>query len=187
MFLAQSKGAKAVVIIHTTNSKDTVWLDYKQTYAYAKQITIPCYTVRQEMGVKISQMLPSLVGIAKKDTSTVPIQTLQQQQTDSIINASIAQNRAKDSLNAAQLAQQGWVLAPNPADDDVTVLYNFSTPQNAILQVSNNVGDVINIQKRENIQSGTFTIDVSAYPTGIYNINLQHGRFYETKRLLVTH
>ena len=187
MFLAQSKGAKAVVIIHNTNSKDTVWLDYKQTYAYAKQITIPCYTVRSDMGVKISQMLPSLVGIAKKDTSTVPIQTLQQQQTDSIINASIAQNRAKDSLNAAQLAQQGWVIAPNPADDDVTVLYNFSTPQNATLQVSNNVGDVIQIQKREGVQSGTFTIDVSAYPTGIYNINLQHGRFYETKRLLVTH
>ena len=74
-----------------------------------------------------------------------------------------------------------------PADDDVTVLYNFSTPQNATLQVSNNVGDVIQIQKREGVQSGTFTIDVSAYPTGIYNINLQHGRFYETKRLLVTH
>ena len=54
MFLAQSKGAKAVVIIHNTNSKDTVWLDYKQNYAYAKQITIPCYTVRSDMGVKIS-------------------------------------------------------------------------------------------------------------------------------------
>ena len=49
------------------------------------------------------------------------------------------------------------------------------------------MGDIIQIQKREGVQSGTFTIDVSAYPTGIYNINLQHGRFYETKRLLVTH
>ena len=193
MYLAQSKGAKAVIIMHTTNSKDSVWLDYKQGYDYAKQITIPCYTVRNEMGVKISQMLPSLVGIARKDTSTIPIQALQvyvdsvqRAKTDSIVKAASAPylQQNQDSILASQA---GWVLSPNPADDEVTVLFSFSSPQNAVMQVSNNTGDVVNIQKRDNVQSGTFSIDVSAFPTGVYNINLQHGRFMETKRLLVTH
>ncbi len=192
MLLAQSKGAKAVIIVHNTNSKDTVWLDYKQNYAYAKQITIPCYTVRQEMGVKISQMLPSLVGIARKDTSTIPIQTLKQN-IDSIVNAASAPyvQQNKDSILASQ---QGWVISPNPADDELTVLFSFSSPQNATLQVSNTTGATIQTQKRENVQSGTFTIDVSAFPTGVYNINLQHSNlniskqvWNETKRLLVTH
>jgi len=185
MYVAQSKGAKAVVIIHSSNSKDSVWLDYKKNYDYAKQITIPCYTVRNEMGVKISQMLPSLVGIAKKDTSTIPIQTLQTN-IDSIVKAASAPylQHNTDSILAAQ---HGWVLSPNPADDEVTVLFSFSSPQNAVMQISNNSGAVVQIQKRDNVQSGTFTIDVSAYPTGVYNINLQHGRYNNTKRLLVTH
>jgi len=181
MYLAQKAGAKAVIIVHTTNSKDTVWLNYKTKYAYQDSLKIPCYTVRQEMGVKISQMLPSLVGIARKDSSTVPIQTLQQN-VDSIVNAANAQFN-----KPLELDKTGWQLAPNPSDDEVTVYFSFSEKQNATLQVSNNVGEVINIQKRDGIQSGTFTIDVSAYPTGVYNVNLQHGRLMDTKRVLVTH
>jgi len=192
MFLAQSKGAKAVIIVHTTNSKDTVWLDYKLNYAYAKQITIPCYTVRQEMGVKISQMLPSLVGIARKDTSSIPIQTLQTN-IDSIVKAASAPY-LQQNIDSVLASQHGWVLSPNPADDEVTVLFSFASPQNAVMQISNNTGAVVQIQKRDNVQSGTFTIDVSAFPTGVYNVSLQHSNlniskqvWNETKRLLVTH
>lgn len=103
------------------------------------------------MGVKISEMLPSLVGIAAKVSTDINIQALRQRQIDSIVKAASAPYISKDSLNAALLFQQSWVLSPNPADDEVTVLFNFSSPQNAMLQVLSTTGAIIQTQRRENV------------------------------------
>jgi Secretion system C-terminal sorting domain/PA domain len=75
-FNAQKAGAKAVILIHTTNSKDSVWLSPQSPYAFADSIRIPCYTVRREMGEKMSGLLPSLVGIARPDSVPSDIQAL---------------------------------------------------------------------------------------------------------------
>lgn len=75
-FNAQKAGAKAVILIHTTNSKDSVWLSPQSPYAFADSLRIPCYTVRREMGKKMSGLLPSLVGLARPDSVPSDIQAL---------------------------------------------------------------------------------------------------------------
>jgi hypothetical protein len=60
---AQNAGASRVVLIHTTNNRDSVQLPTTGVYSAASQITIPCYTVRQGIGAQMGLMLPSMVGI----------------------------------------------------------------------------------------------------------------------------
>ena len=59
---AQNAGAATVVMIHTTNSRDSVRLSPTVQYIDFQRVTIPCYTVRRSLGDKIGQMLPSMVA-----------------------------------------------------------------------------------------------------------------------------
>jgi hypothetical protein len=71
VFHAQEAGATTVVMVHTTDSRDSVRLPQSAQYVDAQRITIPCYTVRRSMGAKIGTMLPSMVGIKILATTTV--------------------------------------------------------------------------------------------------------------------
>jgi hypothetical protein len=61
---AQQAGASTVVMIHTTNNRDSVRLPMTLQYVDSQRVTIPCYTVRQGIGDKVRMMLPSMVEYA---------------------------------------------------------------------------------------------------------------------------
>jgi hypothetical protein len=59
---AQKAGAKAIIIIHESNEKKLYKLVKKGLYK--DSITIPCYTVPNKIGDKITELLPTMIGIA---------------------------------------------------------------------------------------------------------------------------
>lgn len=58
----QKAGAKAFVIIHNSNTKGTIKLPKQGIYK--DSIRIPIFTIRRELGERITSMMPSLVGIS---------------------------------------------------------------------------------------------------------------------------
>jgi hypothetical protein len=64
----QRAGAKALVIIHESNEKKVYKLTKKGLYK--DSIRIPCYTIPNNRGEQILQMLPSIVGIKLPTIST---------------------------------------------------------------------------------------------------------------------
>ena len=66
-------------------------------------------------------------------------------------------------------AQKGQVSSRTPIKS-APIKSAGTTKDSAALRVYKKY--IPNIQKRDGVQSGTFTIDVSAFPTGVYNVNL---------------
>ena len=171
---AQRAGAKAVIIIHTTNNKDSVTLPAtpaKGIYIYKDSLKIPCFTVRNAIGDKLLQMLPSLVGI--KIPKIVPngVQTLAQPSDTSKIN--------KNVDNAV------FSIYPNPTDDDAYIQYAFTTPTDLNIEISNTTGQVLHQNKLLQVTSGTYTIPSDGWANGIYYIQLRYGKFSRTEKIFV--
>jgi hypothetical protein len=194
---AQAAGAIAVIIIHETNQKDSVELPKKSAsnrYDDDVKVKIPCFTVRQGIGEKLTQMLPSLVGIKRPLADVGTLQSLTKQiQTDSMI---AARKIYTDSLVKAeydkQLASQafdriGWEVAPNPVSDEVTLHYNFTQKSTLNIEIFNEIGQITTTYTLPNTQSGKLNIDVTAWQTGAYSVSLVSGSMREVKRLVVAH
>lgn len=195
---AQEAGALAVIVIHDTNSKDSVTLPKKSNtirYDNDNKVKIPCFTVRKEVGMTLLQLSPSLVGIKRPKENIPPLQALQQQTV--LTDSMIAVKKAKtDSLVKAEydkhLANQqfdriGWEVAPNPVSDEVILHYNFTQKSTLNIEIFNEVGQILTTYNLPNTQSGKLNIDVSAWQTGAYSVSLVSGSMREVKRLVVTH
>ncbi len=206
---AQNAGALAVVVIHTTNSTDSVILPKltgQQRYVDANKVKIPCFTVRNVIGDKLKGMLPSLVGIRRPDSIGV-IQALTQQTppaastdkqasatsvkaaaanqtSDGNIDGNIEENRTADSPTFKGI---GWDMAPNPANNDVTLNYNFKEPNALKIDIFNEIGQLVTNYQLPDAQTGKLTINVAAFQDGEYNVRLISGKFMEVKRLIVVH
>jgi Secretion system C-terminal sorting domain/PA domain len=126
----QDSGALAVVIIHETNSRDSVTLPKKSAsvkYADDNKIKIPCFTVRKSSGALLTQMMPSLAGIQrpKEDVTVQPL----------------ASNAPRLSIAAqAELAKSRieWVSSTGDKNDYFIIeKYNFATDKFEKMSVIN--------------------------------------------------
>jgi hypothetical protein len=85
------------------------------------------------------------------------------------------------SLSADDLPKLG-LNYPNPAKTVTYVVVSFSSFE-AQLVLSNVLGEVISIQKIPH--SGTYSIDVTNIPEGVYFYTLEAGKNKITKKLTV--
>jgi surface antigen len=194
---AQTAGALAVIIIHTTNRTDSVILPKltgNARYVDENKVKIPCFTVRNVIGTKITAMLPSLVGIRRPDSIGVvqaltqggltgtAAQAVLQAQQDSTAKAEY------DKYIAAQaFTKIGWELAPNPVHDEAVLVYNFEKSGKFTVEVFNEAGQMVTNYQLPDAKSGKLTIPVTAWQNGIYNVSLSNGGFRQNKRLVVAH
>jgi Secretion system C-terminal sorting domain/PA domain len=197
VYNAQEAGALAVIVIHTTNSKDSVTLPKKSNtikYDNDNKVKIPCFTVRKEIGMTLLQMSPSLVGIKRpKDTlgtlqsltafvPTDSMKAVKKAQTDSLVKAEYEKHIVSQTFDKI-----GWEVAPNPVSEEVTLHYNFTQKSTLNIEVFNELGQVLTTYNLPNTQAGKLNIDVSSWQTGAYSVSLISGSMREVKRLVVTH
>jgi Secretion system C-terminal sorting domain len=199
--LAQRLGAKAVVMIHTTNSIDSVTIPKKNkhTHAYQDSIKIPCYTVRNEIGDRLMRILPSLAGIKIPDGT--PIQALaanpnndSQPILTSMADLEKAQALEAETKAAAEKLEnekraspnvKGWQISPNPASSEVLVQFNFESEKNIVVDIFNAAGQMVTNYNLQTAQMGTLAIDVASWTNGVYSVRMTRGEVQEVKQLMV--
>ncbi len=196
---AQEAGALAVILIHSTDSRDSVALPKKSAtvrYDNDTKITIPCFTVRKGMGDKLTEMLPSLVGMKRPKADIDTIQALQTPIVHPLATEQPA-NKAKIAPNTPTSSptetlqndpftdKTGWDISPNPAGQEVTLRYNFATVAQLSIEVFNEAGQLVTNYTLSDTQSGTLTMDVSALQSGSYTVRLTNAGVREVKRLVV--
>jgi Secretion system C-terminal sorting domain/PA domain len=195
---AQKGGAVAVILIHTTNNKDSVVLSKKSEsnrYDDDVNVKIPCFTVRQGIGEKLTQLLPSLVGIKRPVADVGAIQSLTKAvvETDSmkavrkIYTDSLVKAEYDKHLAAQEFNKIGWEVAPNPVSDEVTLHYNFTQKSTLNIEIFNEIGQITTTYTLPNTQTGKLNIDVTAWQTGAYSVSLISGSMREVKRLIIAH
>jgi Secretion system C-terminal sorting domain len=201
--LAQRMGAKMVVMIHTTNSVDSVTLvkKNKHTYAYQDSIKIPCYTVRNEIGNSLMQMLPSLVGVKVPDGVIKEIQALQANQNNNQLPTASALTDKEKALAEKEAVEElarkleierrsspnvkGWQLSPNPSNIQTLLQFNFDTSASLTVDVFNAAGQMVTNYNLPSTPSGTLEIDVSSWASGVYSVRMTRGDVQEVKLLVV--
>ena len=201
---AQDAGALAVIIIHTTNRTDSVILPKltgQQRYADENKVKIPCFTVRNVIGEKLTGILPSLVGIRRPDSIGTIQALVQQTPTDSA--KMLQQGLVKTSGNEGQGISDvnnaasnngtlfrytfGWDIAPNPVSNEVTINYNFKETHTVQIDVFNELGQLVTNYQLPDTQTGKLDINVTSWQNGTYNISLTSGKVKEVKRMIVLH
>jgi GEVED domain/Secretion system C-terminal sorting domain/Fibronectin type III domain len=80
--------------------------------------------------------------------------------------------------------EQGFLLYPNPAVNNVSIALNESTKQDLQLKVINQLGQIV---KSTRLIKGTHLIllDISGLPGGIYTVTLTGREFVQTKKLII--
>jgi Secretion system C-terminal sorting domain/PA domain len=192
---AQTAGATTVVMIHTTNNRDSVRLSPTAQYVDSQRITIPCYTVRQGIGDKVRMMLPSMVGIkilAHDDSSRSDIQNrvTMSNPNAAVPQMTVAKADAPDGTiaeKAVEIVDIGWRLAPNPTTEEITIHYQFAEKTATSLEIFNETGQLVTNYELTPAQMGQLVINVEAWRTGTYNVRMRHGTLKEVKRFMVIH
>jgi Secretion system C-terminal sorting domain/PA domain len=195
---AQKAGATTVVMIHTTNSRDSVRLPLTLQYADSQRVTIPCYTVRQSIGAKMGMMLPSMVGIKILAANDSNRNDIQNRVTRSNGNAPVPvlaspktitadSEKEANASKSFEIVDLGWRLAPNPTTDEITIQYQFAENIATSLEIFNETGQLVTNYELTPAQSGQLIINVEAWRTGTYNVRLKHGTLKEVKRFMVIH
>ena len=205
---AQEAGAIAVILIHSTDSRDSVTLPKKSSsirYDDDIKVKIPCFTVRKGIGEKLTQMLPSLVGIQRPKTAidstqalqasnpliTNPLQTVNKEtasptgMNDATITPTIAAREGSTKVYSTE--KIGWDLSPNPASQEAILHYNFTQAAPLSIEVFNEAGQLVTNYNLPDNSTGTLNMDVSSWVTGIYSVRLVAGELKEVKRLVVQH
>jgi hypothetical protein len=195
---AQKAGATTVVMIHTTNSRDSVRLPLTLPYADSQRVTILCFTVRQSIGAKMGLMLPSMVGIKILAANDSNRNDIQNRITMSNGNAPIPllapektttadSEKEANALKSVEIVDLGWRLAPNPTTEEITIQYQFAEKTATSLEIFNEVGQLVTNYELTPAQSGQLVVNVEAWRTGTYNVRMRHGTLKEVKRFMVIH
>ena len=79
---------------------------------------------------------------------------------------------------------QGFVLYPNPAVNNVSIALNESTKEDLQLKVTNQLGQIV---KSTRLIKGSHLIllDISGLSSGIYTVIVTGSEFVQTKKLIV--
>ena len=201
---AQEAGAITVILIHSTDSRDSVTLPKKSAsirYDNDFKVKIPCFTVRKGIGEKLTQMLPSLVGIQRPKAAIDSTQALQAS-NPLIPNPLQTVNKEKaqptgaeastiatvgSSQNAYSTDKIGWNISPNPASQEVTLQYHFENTSSLSIEVFNEAGQLVTNYNLPGNPTGRLNMDVSSWVSGIYSVRMVRGDLKEVKRLVVVH
>jgi Secretion system C-terminal sorting domain len=197
---AQNAGAKAVVLIHSSNNLDSILL---KKGPGREELKITCYTVTRTTGDKIIALLPSHVGIKKRVVT--PNQNLVAQTNNGAAKAEdavkIAENDADtegssgsalsdvQSTNAPtkSSAKVKFGISPNPTNDQTTLTYQFSKPTDATVVVETASGQVVLSQQLKGVTAGSLNIQTVEWANGTYILSLQSGKDIKTKKFVVQH
>ena len=205
--MAQRAGAKAIILVHNNNLPTNIQVTWGH---YQDSIRIPCYTVRKDIGKRISAMLPSKVGIKRPDTMPVNAEALtianngnksaqtQQSKTkaDNLSentgnpqqNPNFANNLTNSPFKLADGTDYNWRISPNPTSDYTTIEYRFSNPTDVRIEVFNKLGQVLSRTDYKAAQSGIVDMDVVNWASGIYTVHLTpKGNTPSVKKVVVQH
>ncbi len=199
VYNAQKSGAIAVILIHSTNNRDSVELPKQGAnqvrYDDASKIRIPCFTVRKGIGDKLTMMLPSLVGIQRPranvdpQSSVVsnnpPVATTTAKTKDKITDADATIET--DLFNNTSFGKEGFSISPNPTRNQANVTYQFTNPTDVTIEAKTASGQVIFSRILRGATVGNVEIPTVDYPNGTYFVTLQYGKEVKTKKLVVRH
>ena len=154
VYNAQQLGAIVVIVIHTTDNRDSVELpkqgQNQLRYDDSSKVRIPCFTVRKGIGAKLTMMLPSLVGIQR------PRANVNNTQSSAVANtsqtaATIQTNKQalettertrQEELAAAESIKRSFTVSPNPTRNQANVTYQFPQTTDATIEVKTAAGQV---------------------------------------------
>ena len=198
VYNAQKSGAIVVIVIHTTNNRDSVELPKQGQnhvrYDDGSKVRIPCFTVRKGIGDKLTTMLPSLVGIQRPRTNVDPQSsvvannppiTTTAKTKDKITDADAILNT--ELSNTTGFGKQGFTVSPNPTRNQANVTYQFQNPTDVTIEAKTASGQVIFSRLLRGATIGNVEIPTVDYPNGTYFVTLQHGKEVKTKKLVVRH
>jgi Secretion system C-terminal sorting domain/PA domain len=198
---AQDAGALAVIIIHTTNSTDSVILPKltgRDRYADENKVKIPCFTVRSVIGAKLTTMLPSLVGIKRPD-SVPTIQTMTQLlPTDStkLLQQGLVKTSSSESAETGtiedlnvntNIGKPAFTLSPNPSRNETSLTYQFPKATDVTVEVKTTSGQVVLSKILRGVTIGTLEIQTTNWANGTYFLALQYDKVVKTKKFVVQH
>ena len=188
----QKAGAKALIIIHESNDKKVYKL--KKNGTYKDSIRIPVYTIANDKGAAIQQLLPSMVGIKSPTdmptnasvaaNATPPVATAEKSK-DKMNNADATFNA--DLSNSTSFGKQGFTVSPNPTRNQANVTYQFQNPTDVTIEAKTASGQVIFTRILRGAIVGNVEIPTVDYPNGTYFVTLQYGKEVKTKKLVVRH
>ncbi len=84
------------------------------------------------------------------------------------------------------ILNQAITLAPNPANDNFTLFFDFEKATNLSVNIHNLMGQKVMTQKMEQVLRGGQTFDISHLQTGIYMIHIQDGQKSTYKKLMIS-
>ena len=198
---AQDAGALAVIIIHSTNSTDSVILPKltgQNRYADENKVKIPCFTIRNVIGAKLTTMLPSLVGIKRPD-SIIAVQTMTQLlPTDStkmlqqgLLKTSGSENAEnatiEDEIGNNTNGRKTFTLSPNPSRNETSLTYQFPKATDVMVEVKTTAGQVVLNQILRGVTIGTLEIQTTNWANGAYFLALHYDKVVKTKKFVVQH
>jgi Secretion system C-terminal sorting domain len=204
---AQRAGASAIVLMHGNNNRDSILL---KTGVWKDSITIPCYTVRRDIGEAMSAMMPSQVGIKKPTAIPLTAQGLMSQTNNnaSMVSAKDAMKTVENDDNteggtestlsdvrstnnptsAKTNTKVQFSLSPNPANDMATLTFNLSKKTAMSMDILNEGGQLMYRKAFQNAEVGFFNFDTREWASGAYFLHLTDGKGLKVvKRLVVQH
>jgi hypothetical protein len=204
---AQRAGAKAIILIHPNNNRDSIKLTIG---AFKDSLKIPCYTVRREIGERMSALMPSQVGIQKPAVMPEDAQALKSrtannpsttatkdavktvengENTEGVAGSTVADVRSPNNLTSAKTpAKVQFNLSPNPANDMATFTFNLSKKTDISIEIMNEAGQLMLRKALKNAELGSFNFDTREWASGAYFIHLTDGKGLKVvKRLVVQH
>ena len=85
-------------------------------------------------------------------------------------------------------AENKFHVYPNPAGNTIVMEWNSSTDEEILVRVTDINGQVIYDEKRSSHSgSNTVTLDVNAWPSGMYLFSLQFGKNMIAKNVIIVH
>ncbi len=194
----QRAGAKAAILIHPINNKDSIELKGGE---YADSIKIPCFTVRRGLGSLMTTQLPALVGIKKPEVMPDDAMALKSNQpkagTPTIESAKsdkvvlLEANKIaieKDvEIESTQKTPNRFTLSPNPTQSIAYFTYNLKVALDLTIDLRSVNGQLIKYQTFKNTQFGTYEINTQDLPNGIYMVIVKQANEISLHKLVVSH
>jgi len=89
--------------------------------------------------------------------------------------------------NENAIAPEAFQTYPNPASEQLTMDFNFDkTIENLQVNLVDLAGKIIHTETWENYIAGNLQLDVSAYPSGVYFLNVQADEQMTTRKVVVS-
>lgn len=195
--LAQRLGAKGIIFIHPNNNRDSIRLP---SGLYSDSISIPCYSVRRDLGTKLAQMLPSKVGIKKPDimpddalgrvgqvsnpNGITPLSSVEKLPPHSNIDS--LNNAITNDLNSNMANKDLSIqVYPNPSTGMVFIAYSFPQEEDARVDVLTANGQLVLAQRIQSSLKGSLNIDMADYAAGVYLFRVTHAKGVSIHKIIL--